>query len=200
VPGRTRSTSGDIAATGDPDAGRAEQTAGSQEPIEESHAGPVLIAFNGSPAAERAIAVAPRLLAERRALVLVVWKSGLGFELLEIPAVAGLPPAPIDIRTALQIDESQYESAQRLAAKAAAIARAGGLEAEPLVVAEAADVPISETVVRVARERHSSAVVVGEQAHGRLGEVFLGSISRDVIRYAPCPVVVVRHAGSARRE
>ena len=60
-----------------------------------------------------------------------------------------------------------------------------------------------ETVVRVARERGSTAVVVGERAHCRLGEVFLGSISRDVIRYAPCPVVVVRqgeHEGDQRKE
>jgi nucleotide-binding universal stress UspA family protein len=128
-------------------------------------------------------------------LVLVVWKSGLGFELLEMPSVAGLPPAPIDIRTALEIDESLYESAQRLARKGAGIARDAGLEAEALVVAEAPEIPVSETVVRVARERGSSAVVVGERGHGRLGEVFLGSVSRNVIRYAPCPVIVVRHAG-----
>jgi nucleotide-binding universal stress UspA family protein len=47
--------------------------------------------------------------------------------------------------------------------------------------------------VRIARERGSSVVVVvGERAHGRRGEVFLGDTCRDVIRYAPCPVVVVR--------
>jgi nucleotide-binding universal stress UspA family protein len=199
VTGPARSISADIAATGDTQSRGAEETAAYQQPGEEQQTGPILIAFNGSPAAERAITATARLLAERRALVLVVWKAGLGFELLEIPSVAGLPPAPIDIRTALEIDESQYESAQRLAAKGAGIARDAGLEAEALVVAEAADVPISETVVRIARERGSSGVVVAEQAHGRLGEVFLGSVSRDVIRNAPCPVVVVRHAEPAVR-
>jgi nucleotide-binding universal stress UspA family protein len=169
------------------------------EPAGESRrrTGPIVIAYDGSEASEQALREAARLLAERRALVLVVWKSGLGFELLELPAVTGLPPAPIDIRTALAIDESNYEQARRLAQKGASIARDAGFEqAAGLVVAEAAEVPISETVVRVARERTSAAVVIGERAHGRLGEVFLGSISRDVIRYAPCPVVVARYAES----
>jgi nucleotide-binding universal stress UspA family protein len=175
-------------------AATSEETAGSQPPGAQPQTGPVLIAFNGSPAAEHALAAVARLLAERRALVLVVWKSGLGFDLLELPTVTGLPPAPIDVRTALEIDESQYESAQRLARQGAEIARDAGLQAEALVVAEAPEISISETIVRVADERRSSAVVVGEQAHGRLGELFLGRVSRDVIRYAPCPVVVVRHA------
>src|SRR4030088_1540675 len=96
--------------------------------------GPIVIAYDGSEASEQAPREAARLLAERRALVLVVWKSGLGFELLELPAVTGLPPAPIDVRTALEIDESQYESAQRLARQGAEIARDAGLQAEALVV------------------------------------------------------------------
>jgi nucleotide-binding universal stress UspA family protein len=137
--------------------------------------------------------VPARLLAERRALVLVVWKSGLGFELLESTVDLSLPPAPIDMRTALEIDAAQAQNAQRLAEQGAATAREAGLDAEPLVVAEAPEVPVSATVVRIARERDSCAVIVGETAHGRLGEVFLGSISRDVIRHAPCPVIVVRH-------
>lgn len=174
-----------------------EQTATSEQSRPEPQTGPMLIAFNGSSAAERALRTAAGLVAERRALVLVVWKSGLGFELLETPAVTGLPPAPIDIRTALEIDESQYEGACRLARRGAGIARDAGLEAEALVVAEDPDIPVSETIVRIARERDSTAVVIGELAHGRLGEVFLGQVSRDVIRYAPCPVIVVKHADPA---
>jgi nucleotide-binding universal stress UspA family protein len=183
-----------MVARGDAPDPTAVQTPADEQSGEEGQAGPTLIAFNGSPAAERAVRAAARLLAVRRALILVVWKAGLGFELLEIPSVAGLPPAPIDIRTALEIDHSQYESAQRLASKGAGIARDEGLEAEALVVAEDSEIPVSDTVVRIARERACSAVVVGESAHGRFGEVVLGSTSRDVIRHAPCPVLVVRYA------
>ena len=173
------------------------QATARQSSGQDQQPGPSLIAFNGSPAAERALRDAARLLAVRHALVLVVWKAGLGFELLEIPSVAGVPPAPIDIRTALEIDETVYEGAQRLARKGAGIAREAGLEAEGLVVAEEPEIPVSQTIVRIASERGCSAVVVAESAHGRLGEVVLGRISRDVIRYAPCPVVVVRHSQQA---
>jgi nucleotide-binding universal stress UspA family protein len=160
---------------------------GTEELAEGRQTGQVILAYDGSAAAEHALGAAARVLVERRALVLVVWKSGLGFELLEIRSLTGLPPAPIDIRTALEIDEDTRERAQRLAERGARIAREAGFDAE------AAAVPISNTIVTVAKERGAPAVVVGERARGRLGEVFLSDISRDVIRHAPCPVVVTRH-------
>lgn len=169
------------------------QTVGADQLAEARQTGQVILAYDGSAAAEHALDAAARVLVERRALVLVVWKSGLGFELLEIPSLTGLPPAPIDIRTALEIDEDTRERAQRLAERGARIAREAGFEAEALVVAEEAAVPISDTIVTVAKERGAPAVVVGERARGRLGEVFLSDISRGVIRHAPCPVLVTRH-------
>jgi nucleotide-binding universal stress UspA family protein len=193
VPAGQRPITVDIAGTTHTAPPAAAPTPAAHEPGPRRPPGPVLIAFNGSAAAEQAPVVAARLLAQRRVLVLVVWKAGLGFELLDRPAVPGLPPAPIDIRTAVDIDESMYQSAQRLARRGATIAREAGLEAEALVVAEDPDISIAETIVRVARERDSPAVFVGERAHSRLGEVFLGAVSRDVIRYAPCPAIVVRH-------
>jgi nucleotide-binding universal stress UspA family protein len=170
------------------------QTAEEMRPLPRRERSQVVIAYDGSEPAERALAEAGRLLAARRALVLVVWKSGLGFELLELPAISGIPPAPVDVRTALDIDEATYERARRLAEHGARVAREAGFDAEGLVVAEDPDVSISRTIVRVARERGSAAIVLGERAQGRLEEVLLGSISRDVIRYAPCPVLVTRHA------
>jgi nucleotide-binding universal stress UspA family protein len=65
-----------------------------------------------------------------------------------------------------------------------------GLQAESLVVAD--DMSIAETLVRVAGEQDAPAVVIGAHNHGVLGEVLLGSTSRDVVRRAPCPAVVVR--------
>jgi nucleotide-binding universal stress UspA family protein len=162
----------------------------------EQQAGPILIAYDGSPAAQRAPILAARLLAERRALLLVVWTRGLGRELLELPPVPGLPPGQIDIRTAQEIDQAQAEAARRLGRTGGAIARGAGLETEVLVVAEPPEIAVSETIVRVARERDCCALLIGEHAHGRVGEVFLGVVSRDVIRYAPCPVIVIRQGPS----
>jgi nucleotide-binding universal stress UspA family protein len=157
--------------------------------------GPVLIAFDGSPASEHAIREAGKLLGGRPALVLVVWKAGVGFELLELPtATIGLPAAPIDIRTAMEIEREQQERAQQLAQQGAELARQAGFEAEGLAVAEDLEITVAETITTLARERDSQAIVVGAHGHGRISEAILGSTSRDVIRRAARPVVVVRRA------
>jgi nucleotide-binding universal stress UspA family protein len=118
-----------------------------------------------------------------------VWKAGLVFELIELPTSSvGLPPAPLDLRSALETDRSLYEAARRAAQHAAALARTLGLEADALVVAEAPEITIAETLLRLAREHDAQAIVVGAHPHGGL----LGSTSRSVIRQARRPVLVVR--------
>jgi nucleotide-binding universal stress UspA family protein len=155
--------------------------------------GPIVIGYDGSSAAEHAVREAGELLGGRPALVVVVWKQGLGFELLELPtATIGLPPAQLDIRAAFEIDEAMQERAQLLAQKGAGLAREAGFEADGLAVADDVEVPVSETIVKVAREREARAVVLGAHGHGRTAEVILGSTTRDVVRHAPCPVLVVR--------
>jgi nucleotide-binding universal stress UspA family protein len=72
-----------------------------------------------------------------------------------------------------------------------------GLPAESLVVAD--DMSIADTLIRVAAEQDAPAVVVGAHRHGALSEVLLGSTSRDVVRRAPCPAVVVREDADAHR-
>jgi len=151
--------------------------------------GPVLIAYDGTAAAERALRETSALLRGRKALVVVVYKVGLVFELVELPAAsAGLPPAPLDMRTALEIDQSLLEATRRGAEQAAATARELGLDAEPLVVTEDPEIPVDETLVSLARERDVQVVSVGAHNHGPI----LGSISRGVVRNAPCPALVVR--------
>jgi nucleotide-binding universal stress UspA family protein len=149
----------------------------------------VLIGYDGTPASEHALREAAGVLAPRRALVVVVWKAGLAFELIELPTSSvGLPPAPLDMRTALETDRSLYEAAQRAAERAAELARTLGLEAEPLVVGEEPEIPVAETLLRVADERDARVIVVGAHPHGGL----LGSTARAVIRDSQRPVLVAR--------
>ncbi|MDX6692226.1 MAG: hypothetical protein QOG15_3683 [Solirubrobacteraceae bacterium] len=157
-----------------------------------TRSGPIVIAYDGSPASEYALREAGTLLAGSAALVLTVWKAGVGFELISGPAtMIGLPPAELDIRTALDIDRTMYENAQRAAEQGAQLAREVGFgEADSLVVAEDPDIPVSDTILTIARERDAQAIVVGAHGHGKVSEVILGSISRDVIRHADRPVVV----------
>jgi nucleotide-binding universal stress UspA family protein len=151
--------------------------------------GPILIGYDGSEAADRALREGAALLAPRRALVVVVWEAGAAFETVEFPTAAvGLPPVPIDVRSAIEVDAAMCERAQRTAQQGEALAREAGLEAEGLAVAD--EITVAETLVRLAHERDAQALVVGAHGHGRLSEVLLGSTSRSVIRTAPCPVLV----------
>jgi nucleotide-binding universal stress UspA family protein len=160
--------------------------------------GPVLIAFDGSPAAEHALREAAVLLGKRPALVVSVWNEGAGFEAVELPSTTfDLAPAPIDVSTALEIDQEVKEQAQRLAQHGAELARQAGLDAEGLAVADDAGVSVAETIVEVAKQRDAAAIVTGAHGHGRIAEALVGSTTRDVIRRALCPVIVVRQADQA---
>jgi nucleotide-binding universal stress UspA family protein len=149
--------------------------------------GPIVIGFDGSPDAEQALRDAADLLAPRPALVVCVWKSGLGFELVALPAASiGLPPGPIDVRTALEVDRALLEGAQDVASHGAELARGLGFDAEPLTVADDPEVSVAETLAQVARERDAAALVIGAQAKGGL----LGGVTRELLKLATCPVVV----------
>ena len=58
--------------------------------------GEIVIGYDGSEAADRAIDAAGALLSPARAVVVVVWEPGLALNL----TAPGLVPAPIDVRRA----------------------------------------------------------------------------------------------------
>jgi nucleotide-binding universal stress UspA family protein len=151
--------------------------------------GPVVIAYDGSPASEQALIEAGALLTLRQALVVVVWEPDLPFALAAQPS---LPPAPIDLRTAFDLGEQLYERARHLAQQGADRATAAGLEAKGLAVAD--DISVAQTILRVAKEQDAQAIVIGSHGHRALREVLLGSTTQTVIRHTEPdrPVVVVR--------
>jgi nucleotide-binding universal stress UspA family protein len=160
---------------------------------EATRSGPVVIAYDGTAAAEHALREAGPLLGGRPALVVTVWKEGLGFELAEDPSMLGIPPAPIDVRTAMEIDQAMQERAQRMAQHGANLAAETGFShADGLAMADDPGKSIAETVVDLADERDAQAIVVGAHNYGRLSEAILGSTAREVVRRATCPVLVVR--------
>jgi nucleotide-binding universal stress UspA family protein len=140
--------------------------------------GPIVIGYDGSEAAEHALTDAAALLAPR------------AFLALELAAAtpSGIPPAPIDVRTAIEVDAEMGRQAQRAAERGAQLASKAGLDAKGLAVAD--DLTVADTLVRLARERDAQALVLGAHGHGPLSEAILGSTSRDVTRKAPCPVLV----------
>src|ERR687897_912450 len=86
--------------------------------------GPVLIAFDGSPTALRALRDAAELFAPRAGLVVVVWEAGAAYDFATIPSASlELPPAQLDLRRAAEVDQALYADAERMARHGAAVAR-----------------------------------------------------------------------------
>lgn len=51
-------------------------------------------------------------------------------------------------------------------------------------------------ILKIARRQGSDVIVMGAQGRGRVGLALVGSTTQDVIRAAPCPVLVVRGAAA----
>lgn len=64
----------------------------------------------------------------------------------------------------------------------------------PNVRVRIADGPPATAIVRAAKRAGSDVIVMGWRGHGSFRRFLAGSVSRDVVRTAPCSVLVVRRA------
>jgi nucleotide-binding universal stress UspA family protein len=51
---------------------------------------------------------------------------------------------------------------------------------------------LGETLVKTADELKVDLIVIGSNNRGAIGEFMFGSVSKHVLRYAACPVLVVK--------
>jgi nucleotide-binding universal stress UspA family protein len=144
--------------------------------------GPVLLCFDGSEGATRAIRTAAQILSGREALVLSV----------AVLAQDEFPHNPMGeivgklSRLYRQWDEYAAEVAASHAARGAEIATEKGLTARALT---ATGKPAA-TILRVASEHRAEVIVLGAQRRGWLSGA-LGSVSERVAREAGRPVLVI---------
>jgi nucleotide-binding universal stress UspA family protein len=149
---------------------------------------PVVVAYDGSPSAQQAVASAAELFPSAPALVITVWSSVAE----AAPAGRlGVPDAVVHegIRN---LDEAGRNEAGDLAAAGVESARAAGLEAEPLTVQGPSSV--WPAIVELAEERNARVVVVGSRGRSGIVSSVLGSVSHGVVQHCRRPVVVVRPA------
>jgi nucleotide-binding universal stress UspA family protein len=139
---------------------------------------PMLICYDGSEDARRALAAAGDLLEHRHAVVLEVTPP-LTAEEEEAALFTPVIPDNVEVRV---------RDVRRITRRGAKLARAEGLDAEDRVAVAA---PIWQGVVEVADEIDAAVIVMGSRGLSGAREVFEGSLSHDLMRHAGRPVLVV---------
>jgi nucleotide-binding universal stress UspA family protein len=156
----------------------------------------VIIAFDGSPAARRAIEEAAKVFRSSHVLVVTIWEEGLAYATPPAP-LDGMAMAPVvDPEVALEVDRSVHDHANRVSSEGAALAQSLGLEAQPLAVPDERD--IARTILTVADKHQAAAIVVGSRGLGGIRARLEGSTSKALLKHAPCPVLVVHEAHEDR--
>ena len=151
---------------------------------------PILIAYDGSDTARRAVHEAAELFDSRRALVVTVWEPGLAYEASAMTAdPTGLGPEPVDPAAAREVDDASKAHADRVATEGVELAQSLGLQAEALPVADGGKV--ADAIVELARKRSVAAIVVGSRGLTGIRARLEGSTSNAVAKHASCPVVLV---------
>jgi nucleotide-binding universal stress UspA family protein len=139
---------------------------------------PILICYDGSADAERAIKTAATLLSSRRAVVLKIGAVITGAE--SVAAVSSVVPGNA-------FEELNTADADQTASRGTEIARSAGFDAEPRsALAE----PTWQGVVNVADELDAPVIVIGSRGLSGLREVVEGSLSHQVAEHAGRPVLI----------
>ena len=153
--------------------------------------GPILIAFDGSPAAIESVERAAGLVGEKEAVILVVWEPGLlNAAVAPIPGGLGAPVPPPDIEQVKELDKSEEDHATRIAAEGVEIANSHGLKADSIVARD--ETSVAQTILRVADEKDASAIVIGSRRHSAIASVLLGSTTEAVLHKTTRPLIVIR--------
>ena len=157
---------------------------------------PILIAYDGSDPARRAIREAGTLFGPRQALVVTVWEPALKLPTGQLPvsgadplSVSGFDPPMVDPAAVQRLDQEVEARAHRIAESGAELARSVGLQAEALATHDEGEV--ARAIAEVARTRGAAAIVIGSRGLTGLRARLEGSTSNAVLKDSPCPVVVV---------
>jgi len=154
----------------------------------------VVIAYDGSPAADAAIhdLVHAALPDQLDVTVISVADVYLPPEAPPAPASSVAPPV---IHRAREKALCEVEAHRALAARACARIHTTfpKWKCTPLAVADSP----GWAIVQHAREPQADLVIVGSKSHSRLERLFLGSVAHKVLAEAPCSVRVARHVGDA---
>ena len=146
--------------------------------------GPLLLCFDGSEDARRAVERAGALFAGRHALVVTVWQP-----VADLNSFAWSAPTavPVDL---LDLNRVAAEAAGRVADDGVRIALKAGLKAEACPVE--ATGTVWSTIVETADSHDAAAIVMGSRGLAGVRSMLLGSVSNAVVHHAERPTLVIR--------
>lgn len=132
----------------------------------------IVVGFDGSDAADKALVRAAQLVGSDGRVVVVF-----------------AAPLLVPLGRSSDVDDSPH-SAVRLLAEASSLLESLG------VAYEAVQAPLepADALIEIARGRGADTIVVGTRGRGRAARAALGSVSAAVLHHAPCDVLVVRPA------
>jgi nucleotide-binding universal stress UspA family protein len=133
----------------------------------------ILLCYDGSPSAQRAVSLAAEILRGEPVTLLHVWR----------------PPTGVLTDSFSDAERHAREHAEQVIAEAHALAAAAGLDAEGRL--ERNRVSSWRTILRVANETGASLIVMGTRGRVAVQHDLIGSVSRAVVQHAPIPVLVV---------
>lgn len=140
----------------------------------------ILVAVDGSPFAERALAQAVDLSKKYEAKLVIVHVVLRRFYAVT-PSEAGV------LATTVFVKEMESEG-KKIIAKAEEVVKAAGVEYECKLVQ---GVPADE-IVRLAQTEKIDLIVMGSRGLTEVRAFLLGSVSDKVTHHAKCPILVVK--------
>jgi nucleotide-binding universal stress UspA family protein len=150
--------------------------------------GPILVCYDGSNDAGRAIEAAAAVFGSRRAVVLTVAPA--------MTLAEGMAAASSTVPGTAFEDVNRVDALRR-AESGAAHARRAGLDAE----AQATIAPTTwQGIVDVADEVGAAVIVIGSRGLSGLRELARGSVSHDVATHARRPVLIVPPARTTEED
>jgi nucleotide-binding universal stress UspA family protein len=137
---------------------------------------PIVLCYDGSMDAQRAIEFVGDRLAGRRVVVVTAWEPYPAF-------ITGYPGWPV------HGDEPVKANATRQAAEGCERARACHLDASPRV--QEADDGVARALLDAADDEDADLIVLGSRGLTGLQRLLLGSVAHDVAQHAHRPIAII---------
>lgn len=145
----------------------------------------VLICYDGSPSAKRAISAAHGILGHKQATVLHVWQPPTAF--LD-PGWLGAPSDAIGTPAA-HLEALALRRAEVTADAGMELARSAGFAAEARAEVETGGV--WRVIIDVADDVEAETIVMGARGLSTVRSALLGSVSTAVVHHSHLPVLVI---------